>query len=102
MRATWAMLKDGEDVRYVCDLDEMHETRGSYAYETEAETKAAEDEELAKLRRGEWVVLAVTKERRADCDCPECSGWHTEDTLCGIVIENGEDAVLAYLKEAMG
>ncbi len=73
--------QDGKRYRLV--YDEMHETRGSYAYETEAETRAAEDEELAKLESGEWVVLGcIVSERKA------CGEYHETDSCWGFVVEN--------------
>ena len=72
--------------------DDMHETVGSYGYDTEEETKAAEDEELAKLRSGEWVALGcIVTEPCPSSDsrhCPCCAGTHEVDSLWGIVIEN--------------
>lgn len=77
--------------RVVWEFDEYHETRESYGYNTEEKTSAAENEELRKLESGEWVALcAQVFERAADCPCPECTGWHTVDTLGGIVIESDE------------
>ena len=63
--------------------DEIHETRGSYAYETEEETRAAEDEEIAKLESGEWVVLGCIVETQ----CHHCGEWKERDACWGIVIE---------------
>ncbi len=73
-------LSNGKRCRWV--HDENHETRGSYGLDTEEETKAAEDEELAKLASGEWVVLGcIVEERKA------CGEFHETDSLWGIVIE---------------
>jgi hypothetical protein len=46
---------NGKTYKFVPDED--HETRGSYGYDTPEETKAAEDEEIAKLDSGEWTDL---------------------------------------------
>jgi len=83
------------DYRVVYEYDDFHQTRGSYGYETEAETKAAEDEEIEKLESGEWVVLCATAYRKASCDCPDCSGWHEGDSCGGIVVENDETKITA-------
>lgn len=76
--------------------DEHYQTIGSYAYDTEAETKAAEDDELAKLASGEWFVLCAIAATQTDCTCPECDGWHKTDALCGIVIEPNEDKLREF------
>lgn len=75
-------IKDNQRIRLVYDED--HETEGSYGYETEAETKAAEDHELAMLESHEWVVLGRIIEER----CSHCDSWTETDSLWGIVIEN--------------
>lgn len=77
---------DGKHFRLVYDED--HETRGSYAYDTPEETKAAEDEELAKLSSGEWVVLGciVTERCPSAQHCVCCAGAHEVDSVWGIVI----------------
>ena len=88
---------DGKRYRFV--YDEMHETRGSYAYDTEEETKAAEDEEIAKLESGEWVVLGViVTEPCAGPHCAACAGRVETDSLWGIVIENSIQAVEAFAR----
>lgn len=75
-------LRDNQRIRLVYDED--HETEGSYGYETEEETKAAEDYELDMLAQGIWVVLGRIIEER----CPHCGSWTETDALWGIVIEN--------------
>jgi hypothetical protein len=101
----------GQHYRLVHDED--HETRGSYAYDTEEATKAAEDEELEKLNSGEWVVLGciVTKPCEGLSDdkgghmpghCEACSGTVEVDSLWGIVIENSTAKAEAYAKEVCG
>ena len=80
-------------VRWV--YDEHYETVGSYGYDTEEETKAAEDWELERLNDGRLVAMGAIVEERVDCKCPDCNGWHSVDTLWGIVIEPNE----AKLKE---
>lgn len=87
-------IVDG-DFRVRVVFDEDHETRGSYGYETEEETRAAEDEEIEKLESGEWVVLGFIIEQR----CPRCKSWDTPEdsrqdiSVWGVVIDNSEKAV---------
>lgn len=102
---------NGRHYRLVYDED--HETKGSYAYDTEEETKAAEDEEIEKLNSGEWVVLGciVTEpckgvsctdgldEHEVIEHCPCCRGRQEVDSLWGIVIENDTRKAEEYAKE---
>lgn len=93
---------DGKHYRLV--YDEIHETRGSYAYDTEEETKAAEDEELAGLESGRLVALGciVTEPCPGAHHCGACSGTVEVDSLWGIVVENDEAKARAYAIECMG
>ena len=68
--------------------DEDHLTRGSYAYDTEAETAAAEDYELEKLRSGAWVVLGYQTFTPAGMD----------DSLWGCVVEASAAALVDLAK----
>lgn len=77
-------LRPDQRIRLV--YDEHYETRGSYGYDTEEETKAAEDSEIERLESGEWAVYGRIEETR----CPACGGWGTTDSLWGIVVENTE------------
>jgi hypothetical protein len=86
---------EGDGLRVLVVYDQSHETRGSYGYDTEEETKAAEDEEMRKLHSGEWVVLGFVLERK----CSECATWITEDSLWGVVIENSEAKIREHLKD---
>lgn len=70
-------------VRWVYD-DEIYQTRGSYAYDAEEETKAAEENEIYMLDRGEWVVLGYIVEKLM---CDKCKTYEQTDSLWGIVIE---------------
>lgn len=98
---------NGKHYRLV--YDEGYQTRGSYAYDTEEETKAAEDEEIAKLYSGEWVVLGCIV--TAPCcgveqvggvqHCEACTGTVEVDSLWGIVIENDTAKVEQFCKENM-
>ena len=76
--------------------DETHETRGSYGYSTEEETRAAEDEELAKLASGEWVVLGCIIEKKM-----ACGEYHEADSLWGIVIEPDDAKLDEFARDSM-
>lgn len=93
----YAIREMSPDVRCRWVHDEMHETRGSYAYDTDAETRAAEDEEIANLASGEWVVLGCIVEKR----CPTCDTWSETDSLWGIVVKCDAD-LDALARDQMG
>jgi hypothetical protein len=78
--------------------DSQHETRGSYAYDTEQETRAAENEELAKLESGEWIVVGFV----AYDGCEACGHLSEFDSCWGIVCENTEDAVQSAVLNLIG
>jgi hypothetical protein len=86
---------DHDGRHYAIVYDESYETRGSYSYDTEEETRAAEDEEIAKLQSGEWIVVGciVTGPRRGLVEI--ASVW-------GTVIENDAAKVEAYFREYFG
>jgi len=88
---------DEGDYTYKAFYDSHHETRGSYAYSTEEETKRAEDEELAKLESGEWVALFCVKYK----PCPTCHNLEELDSVGGCVVENDEDKVKEYILDYM-
>lgn len=92
-----------EGKRYRFVFDEMHETRGSYGLETEAETLKAENEELDKLQSGEWVALGciVSEPCNRASHCDSCSRWDEVDSVWGIVIENSHSAAEAFAKDGM-
>lgn len=73
------------EVRFRWVLDDDYETRGSYGYDTPEETKAAEDEELAKLDSGEYVAEGCIAELISTC--AECGEEKVigEASLWGIV-----------------
>lgn len=81
-------------VRWV--WDGMYETRGSYAYDTEEETKRAEDEELAKLESGEWAALGMIVETR----CPHCNLWKEHESVWGVVIDVNTEALDGFAAES--
>jgi len=89
-------MGDGVRVRWV--HDEHHETRGSYGYETEEATRAAEDEEIAKLASGEWVVLGCIVEEQ----CGACSEWRERDSVWGVVIEPDDVKLDEYATWSFG
>lgn len=100
---------DGKHYRFV--IDELYQTRGSYGYDTEEETKAAEDEEIEKLNDGTWVALGVHVTRKCggleppiepggeQPHCPGCGGVEELDDLWGIVIENSAAACEKFVKD---
>lgn len=76
------------DATYRLVYDEDHQTRGSYSYETEAETRAAEDEEIANLESGKWVVLGcIVTEPCPGPHCKACGGTVDVDSVWGIVVD---------------
>ena len=97
---------EDEGKKYRAVYDEYHETRGSYAYDTEEETKAAEDEELANLESGKWIVVGIMVYERqphcATCKCKKAEQlWTWTDSCWGIVVENSTAAVERFAKEGM-
>lgn len=106
----FAIRDMGNGVRCRWVHDEHHETRGSYGYDTEEETRAAEDHELAQLESGAWVALGCIVERECRYEerhevegtgedmqrlapgsprpfLGEGTHWHETDSCWGIVIE---------------
>jgi len=89
--------------RYRAVIDESYETRGSYAYETEEATRAAEDAEIEKLDSGEWIAIGIiVLERKPHCPTCKCNPadwpWTETDSLWGIVVENDTVAVEEFAK----
>lgn len=73
--------------------DEDYVTRGSYALDTEQETREAEDEELAKLQSGEsaaYGVIVYTPCDHADHG-HECPHAKTIEDVWGTVADAGHD-----------
>jgi len=87
-------FEDGVRVLWV--YDDSYETRGSYALETDEETRKAEDEEIEKLESGELVALGCIIQRRGKLD-----KWDNIDSLWGIVIEGGEDELKRFARSEM-
>lgn len=103
MRSALYAIRDMHtSVRCLWFYDPTYQTRGSYAYETEEETKAVEDREIDMLNRGEWVVLGCVVQRKVGCACPDCDGWHEVDACWGIVIEPDNEKLDKYARECMG
>jgi hypothetical protein len=82
-------LTDNIRIRVVADYE--YETRGSYGYDTEEETKAAEDREIAAIESGELEVYGFILESK----CKECGTWNEEDSIWGCVVE--PDKVKEYI-----
>lgn len=87
--------------------DEIYETRGSYSYDTEEETRAVEDEEIANLASGKWVAVGVIVTmpcpgHDGGPHCGACAGFIDVDSLWGIVCEQGEDKVKATVLSVLG
>jgi hypothetical protein len=96
---------EANNKRYRAVYDEDYQTRGSYALNTEEETKAAEDEETANLESGKWVALGIIvferKPHCSTCTCKEPLPWTETDSLWGIVIENNTATVEVFARDSM-
>lgn len=71
--------------------DDDHQTVGSYGYDTEEATRAAEDEEIANLESGKWTVVGIRVFEPCDHPkphCADCSGWVEMDEVWGCVVES--------------
>ena len=91
MLAEYGSWDIGDKTRVRAVHDETYQTVGSYAYDTEAETKAAEDTEIAGINSGELVVLGLIHEKQ----CPHCDQWHPEDAIWGCVVGLDDEEILA-------
>ena len=67
-------------VRIVADDD--YQTRGSYGYGTDEETRAAEDKEIENINNGTWEALGIIVESRCAC----CGQWAMDDAVWGCVV----------------
>ena len=92
--ARW-ILSDGR--RVIWQYDEDYQTVGSYAYETDEETKKAEEWELERLQDGRLVALVFCIESK----CETCGHWAPVDSLCGIVIEPDEATLKKFFLESV-
>jgi len=100
---TWhAFKRGGKHYRVV--HDEAYQTRGSYAYDTEEETRAAEEHELERLASGAWVVVGciVTEPCDNDHHCSSCTGRVEVDSLWGMVIPDDVDKAERLIPDLMG
>lgn len=89
--------------RYQVLWDHDYQTRGSYSYDTDEETKAAEDEEIRMLESGQWVVVGIIMFERHEKKCKECCGeWIEVDSVWGCVIENDDEKVRKFVIENYG
>ncbi len=77
--------------------DEDYQTVGSYGLDSEEETKAAEDHEIAKLGSEEWLALGCIVEHL----CPTCGGWTQGDSLWGIVIKPEMEAIDTFARDSL-
>lgn len=73
------MINERERLRAIPDED--HHTTGSYALDTEEETKAAEDHERRMIQDGAWDALVLLHERQ----CETCGAWEVLDAVGGYV-----------------
>ena len=80
-------------VRWV--YDEEYQTEGSYALDTEEETKAAEDEEILNLNNGTWFALGAIFERK----CPTCEQWEEKDSVWGIITDGTDKELEQFGKD---
>jgi hypothetical protein len=92
--------------KYIAVYDELYQTAGSYAYDTEEEAKKAEDEEIAKLDSGEWIALGVfVYEEKPHCKTCTCTAqeWPLQETdsIWGIVVENSKKAIENYVRDML-
>lgn len=80
-------------IRFRWVPDEVYMTDGSYAYETERESKAAEELERRKLQSGEWEALGVIAQVPKVCE--SCGTWTDEwedrGSVWSIVIDTDDE-----------
>ena len=94
---SFSTVEVSENVRLRWVYDHDYETRGSYAYDTEEETRRAEDEEIDALSSGRFVALGAIVEVR----CPCCGSWDQKDSLWGIVIEPTDKALAEFAEDSL-
>lgn len=93
--STFTYRTMGPGVRCHWQIDPHHRTRGSYGYDTEAETRAAEEEEIAKLNSGEWAALGCIVEHQ----CEKCGDWFEGDSCWGIVTETDGPTLDSFARD---
>ena len=94
---TYTIRNMSKNVRCRWVYDAEYQTRGSYGYDTEEETREAEEQELAALERGELVTLGCIVEKR----CDKCGEWKDDDSLWGIVIQPNDGELDSFARDAM-
>lgn len=92
----YTVTNETENSRVRWVHDEGYQTVGSYAYDTEEETREAENYEIEQLSTGNWVALGAVVETR----CPTCNQWGETDSLWGIVVPIDED-LESYAKSSL-
>lgn len=83
MSATFETIDISDTVRVRWVHDDDYQSEGSYAYETEEETRLDIENEQAKLASGEWIVLGAIVEKK----CSTCEHWHECDSVWGVVVD---------------
>lgn len=100
VRMQW-LSEDGSQ-RFTAVYDMDYEVEGSFALDTEEQTKAAERDTLARLASGEWIVIGITVAHHCPntgkC-CHSCDGWQDGDSLWGIVIEDNDEQIRTFASE---
>lgn len=81
-----------ENTRVQWVYDEEYQTVGHYAYDTEEETKKAEDWELERIRDGRLVALGAIVQHR----CAHCDQWRDGDSLWGIVVKGNDEELDSF------
>lgn len=84
-------LPEGISVRWYYDED--YTPFGSFAYDSEEETKAAERQEAGMLDSGEYVALG--------CVIMDDEKGDTVDSLWGIVTADDEDSLVEFFEGSM-
>lgn len=96
-----------EQIRALWVYDELHEVRGSFGYNTEAENEEAEAEVLRNLERGTWVALGcIIQRKHSPVTCGACGhtaggDWEEIDSLWGIVIAPNEKELTDFAAHSM-
>lgn len=94
---SYAVTNQTEGIRVRWEHDHDYQTRGSYALDSEEETRAVEDQEIARIESGEWVALSAHVEQW----CEHCARWFERDALHGIVIAPLAAELSAFAKDSL-
>lgn len=96
-------LSNGMRCRWVYDYE--YETVGSYAYDTEEQTRQAEQDEIDAINNGDLIPLGCIIEQFVDC-CPHCDRldeWIEKDSCFGIVMPTDDnDELKIYARHMCG